>query len=73
MVLGPAVLGGQLVLGPHVRGTASPRITCPGGPILRGDILSCDTGTAQAGQRASAHGCFNHDVYTRRNLVTSQI
>ena len=26
-------------------GTSGPRITCPGGHLVRGDILSSDTGT----------------------------
>ena len=36
MYLGSAVLGGHLVLGLSVRGTRSPRTSCPGGHVRGG-------------------------------------
>ena len=45
MYLGPAVLGGHLVLGLSVRGTRSPRTSCPGGHVRGGDMSYYDKGT----------------------------
>ena len=48
MYLGSAVLGGHLVLGRSVRGTRSPRTSCPGGHVRGGDMSFYDNGTSYA-------------------------